>query len=363
MHAIQISGLALILWSAFTFSVASKERPIDLADEFAKVLVRAENGDVNAQNRVGVFYETGIGTKPDFREAKKWYSRAADRGDAAAITNLASLHISGRGVSVDFERGVELLRNAAKQGFPAAIGKLGFAYVTGQGVPFDTHEGLRLLRDAASSGDGFSAYHLGQAYYWGTYGESKNSVEAFFWIRRSAELGFPSAQLVFATFYRSGELGVVPDIEQYFRWLYLAANGGSTQAQFLLGQAFEYGEAGKINLKEAESWYRIAADNGHPLANQALYKMGLTGSDGLPPLRPANSELSRITQMLPEEVTLEGVVVKIFALGLAVELLSPDPGPSPGSGPFFYAPPAPDCWWPMKSNGFVCVPDYNEWLD
>src|SRR5690554_3681556 len=183
MHAIQISGLALILWSAFTFSVASKERPIDLADEFAKVLVRAENGDVNAQNRVGVFYETGIGTKPDFREAKKWYSRAADRGDAAAITNLASLHISGRGVSVDFERGVELLRNAAKQGFPAAIGKLGFAYVTGQGVPFDTHEGLRLLRDAASSGDSFSAYHLGQAYYWGTYGESKNSVEAFFWIR------------------------------------------------------------------------------------------------------------------------------------------------------------------------------------
>src|SRR5690606_37350915 len=139
----------------------------------------------------------------------------------------------------DFERGVELLRNAAKQGFPAAIGKLGFAYVTGQGVPFDTHEGLRLLRDAASSGDGFSAYHLGQAYYWGTYGESKNSVEAFFWIRRSAELDFPSGQLVFTTFYRSDVLGVVPDIEHYFRWLYLAANGGSTQAQFLLGQALE----------------------------------------------------------------------------------------------------------------------------
>ena len=51
----------------------------------------AEQGDVRAQNNLGVRYENGQGVGKDINEAVKWYRKAAEQGDAKAKENLRKL--------------------------------------------------------------------------------------------------------------------------------------------------------------------------------------------------------------------------------------------------------------------------------
>jgi TPR repeat protein len=46
------------------------------------------------------------------------------------------------------------------------------------------------------------------------------------------------------------------------------ATAGSAEAQFALGAMFKYDEP--KNLEESAKWYRLAMDQGYPLAKQGL---------------------------------------------------------------------------------------------
>lgn len=48
------------------------------------------------------------------------------------------------------------------------------------------------------------------------------------------------------------------------------AKEGNSESQYLLGRAYDEGKLVSRNLKEAISWYQKAADQGHPLACDAL---------------------------------------------------------------------------------------------
>lgn len=56
------------------------------------------------------------------------------------------------------------------------------------------------------------------------------------------------------------------------RWYQRAAEAGSADAQFLLGQLYEAGVGRRRDLAAAATWYRMAAEQGHRLAQ---YKLGL----------------------------------------------------------------------------------------
>ena len=51
------------------------------------------------------------------------------------------------------------------------------------------------------------------------------------------------------------------------------ADAGNTEAQVLLAEMYWYGEAGKIDLANAEKWFRAAAAKGDPKAQGALKAM------------------------------------------------------------------------------------------
>ena len=72
----------------------------------------AEQGDANAQFRVGQIYEMGIGTAPDYAAAATWYRKAADQGNRSAAFNLAVLYEKGQGVSRDQTAALNLYRKA-----------------------------------------------------------------------------------------------------------------------------------------------------------------------------------------------------------------------------------------------------------
>ena len=53
--------------------------------------VKAEAGDANAQNLLGVMYDVGFGVQEDDKEAVKWYRKAAAQGNKQAQKELNNL--------------------------------------------------------------------------------------------------------------------------------------------------------------------------------------------------------------------------------------------------------------------------------
>jgi len=80
----------------------------------------ADQGNVVAQQRVGLMYESGQSVRRDYAEAVKWYRRAADQGSASAQWLLASMYEVGSGVPQDYVQAYMWCNLSAAQGFQLA---------------------------------------------------------------------------------------------------------------------------------------------------------------------------------------------------------------------------------------------------
>ena len=116
----------------------------------------AEQGDAEAQKKLGDAYLRGDGVPRDLDGAARWYRLAADQGDALAQSNLGVMYASGRGVQKDDVEATRWYRLAAEQGDARARYNLGVVYASGWGVQKDDAEAVRWYRLAARSalGDG-----------------------------------------------------------------------------------------------------------------------------------------------------------------------------------------------------------------
>jgi hypothetical protein len=85
----------------------------------ANIRVRADQGDVDAQHNLGLFYEKGTGVAQDYSEACKWYFKAAVRGNTVSQLYLGVLVAQGQGVPPDLVEGYKWVNLAAK----APLGK------------------------------------------------------------------------------------------------------------------------------------------------------------------------------------------------------------------------------------------------
>jgi hypothetical protein len=56
------------------------------SSNFLETKSRAEAGDAGAQHKLGFMYKNGQGVEQDFKEAVKWWQKAADQGDILAET-------------------------------------------------------------------------------------------------------------------------------------------------------------------------------------------------------------------------------------------------------------------------------------
>ncbi|MBQ3646459.1 MAG: sel1 repeat family protein, partial [Synergistaceae bacterium] len=66
--------------------------------DFNATLKLAENGDAEAQNRIGVAYNNGEGVEQNYSEAMKWYLKSAEQNYPYAFDNLGSMYQNGLGV-------------------------------------------------------------------------------------------------------------------------------------------------------------------------------------------------------------------------------------------------------------------------
>ena len=117
----------------------------------------AEQGNADAQTRLGDAYSNGRGVPQDYVEAVSWYRQAAEQGGAGAQYILGLMYRDGRqGVPQDAVEAASWWRKAAEQRHTPAQSSLGYAYYTGQGVPQDyveSHKWFNLAASRASAED------------------------------------------------------------------------------------------------------------------------------------------------------------------------------------------------------------------
>jgi len=82
-------------------------------------------------------YNNGQGVIQDYKEAVKWYTKAAEQGNVDAQYNLGLMYNNGQGVIQDYKEAVKWYTKAAEQGNVDAQYNLGLMYYKGQGVPKD----------------------------------------------------------------------------------------------------------------------------------------------------------------------------------------------------------------------------------
>ncbi|WP_245728030.1 tetratricopeptide repeat protein [Nitrosovibrio tenuis] len=81
----------------------------------------AENGEADAQYKLGLLYLTGNGALQDFAEAAKWLKRAAEQGYALAQYELGLIYRTGYGLAIDHVQSYVWLNLAAAAGIQQAV--------------------------------------------------------------------------------------------------------------------------------------------------------------------------------------------------------------------------------------------------
>jgi TPR repeat protein len=198
-------------------------------EQIEEIRKSAEQGDAEAQNKLGVCYAKGEGVKKDEAEAVKWYRLAAEQGLAKAQYSLGVCYAEGEGVKKNSVEAVKWYRKAAEQGDAKAQSRLGTCYYNGQGVVKDGAEAVKWYRKAADQENATGQDNLGVCYANGT-GVAKDEFEAAKWFRKAAEQGYEFAQHNIGLCYTNGKGVVKNDIEGY-KWCLLAAAQGTERAK------------------------------------------------------------------------------------------------------------------------------------
>lgn len=155
----------------------------------------AEQGSKRAQVNLGMMYYFGKDVPPDPRKAIKWLRMAAEQeaylyppvfafSDAFIENVLASLYKSGEGVQ-DYREALKWYRKAAARGYAPAQRVLGDMYYRGKGVPQHYREALKWFSLAAEQGDALAQILLGEMYAIGR-GVPTDYIHAYAWLSLAA---------------------------------------------------------------------------------------------------------------------------------------------------------------------------------
>ncbi|MBA4503536.1 tetratricopeptide repeat protein [Marinobacterium marinum] len=101
--------------------------------ELERLQPLAEQGDGEAQNRIGEMYEFGYGTPRDSDKALEWYRKAAEQNVVAAWHNIGRSYNFGTGVTQDYAEAEQWYRKAAEQGYMESMFFLGTLYSNAHG--------------------------------------------------------------------------------------------------------------------------------------------------------------------------------------------------------------------------------------
>ena len=109
-------------------------------------------GDLESQLQLANYYRWEIKSDPNFKEAFKWYMRAAEQGDASALNNLGCMYLVGDGVEESDEKAFKLFHKSAEIGNDSSQYNVGLMIQEGVGTITNKEEAVKWIRLAAEQG-------------------------------------------------------------------------------------------------------------------------------------------------------------------------------------------------------------------
>ena len=99
------------------------------------IIEKAKTGNANAQKTLGSYYYLGSnGVEQSYSKAAYWYERAAEQGDSDAQCKIGFCYNEGKGVEQSYSKAIYWYKKAAEQGNSVAQCNIGFCYNEGEGV-------------------------------------------------------------------------------------------------------------------------------------------------------------------------------------------------------------------------------------
>lgn len=247
---------------------------------FQDTLKKAEAGDIEAQYAIATAYLEGEGTAENNSQAINWFRKAAESGCAESACSLGSMYLYRAGLKRDPSEAAKwydkaLILDISDPGKIQADAEfVADAYYFGKdGVSTNYPEAFRWYRLAAEGGWANALYALGNMYAAGE-GVQKDDVEAARWYQKAAEKDSFDAWYKLGLIYRDG-IGVIKNSEIACGFLDQAARKGHTDAQYALGMMQVSGDAPDI---DGADWLKAAALKGHDLARLARKDLAQHGS-------------------------------------------------------------------------------------
>lgn len=247
---------------------------------------KAEAGDSNAQNTLGVCYYTGNKVAKDYETALKWWSVAAKASHAEAIANMALCYQLGHGTKRDSVMAVKLYKQSIKRGNKALVtGRenrlkenvnlfdacfLADIFEEGTVVPQDLNKAVKYHIMAGNAGSKASFVKAANIYE-----KDKNYPQAFKLYANAASTEVEAA-------YKCGEylykgIGTAVNKAEAAKYLKVAAKHNIANAQIMLGDLYFKGEGVEKNVEKALGLYKLAALKDNPAA---MWNVGLIYIDG-----------------------------------------------------------------------------------
>lgn len=108
----------------------------------------AEAGNPDAQFRLAIMAQNGLGVVPNEAMAYKWMRASAEQGYGLAQHGLGFMYLEGECVAQDETKAAEWFCRAAAQGLVGSMTTLAMMYEQGRGVERNLQEAKRLYKEA-----------------------------------------------------------------------------------------------------------------------------------------------------------------------------------------------------------------------
>jgi TPR repeat protein len=152
----------------------------------------AQEGNLTAQNNLGVIFNRGLGVKRNPEEAVKWFNMAAMNGEANAQYHLGKMHYEGKGIPRNDKEAMKWLMMSSKKGNGKADFQIGLMVEAGHGAKQDNKEATKWYTKSAEKGYAKAQRILGLKHRDGA-GVSKNIVTARMWLNIAGSYGSEEA--------------------------------------------------------------------------------------------------------------------------------------------------------------------------
>ena len=153
----------------------------------------AEQGDPDAEYRLGTAYSDGLGVPRDYRTAAMWYERAATQGHPEAEFTLGFLSYEGAGegenaFSSDPAKAAVYLTRAAQHGNAMALPLLCSLTQEEKGLASkDSDDALEICMQAANRASVPAQHHVGMIL--ASRDDPASRIEAYKWLLLAANKG------------------------------------------------------------------------------------------------------------------------------------------------------------------------------